>query len=97
VKQRNPVVRIREELKLSRKQMCHGAGLRLDSLYLAEGGLLERPQVKLLVFLQTLGYTRDAVVSEYRAYRQSLRAEVLALLGDVRSDQQDSNGAARAG
>ena len=76
----NPITTIRHELGLSRQKLCHAAGIRMDALYLAEAGLINRPQNRMLAFLEQLDYDPDKVVCEYKDYRDSLRREVIAEL-----------------
>lgn len=76
----NPIRRIRAELGLTRRQLCHAAGLRLDGLYLAENGLIARPQGKLLRFLAEVGYDGEQILTQYGDYRAQLKADVLAAL-----------------
>lgn len=74
---KNPVVRIREELGLSRKELAHATGIRYDGLYLVEAGLIARPHRRLLEFLEGLGYDPKDVTREYLLYRQALHENVL--------------------
>lgn len=74
----NPVSRIRRELGLGRRQFCLAAGIRRDALYLLESGQVNRPQQRVLAFLQRVGYDPVEVVEEYRAYRLHLASQALA-------------------
>ncbi len=84
-----PVRRIRDELGLSRSQLAQLTAMRLDAIYLAENGLIDRPQQKLLEALEELGYSPCQVTSEFRAYRDELKQKVLAALGDAQAEQRD--------
>ena len=79
----NPIRRVREELGLSRGQLCHAARMRVDALHLVENGLVERPQAKLLQFLAQVERDPDEITREYGVYREHLQRQVLTALGDV--------------
>lgn len=74
----NPITRIRRELGLSRREFCVAAGIRRDALYLVETAQVNRPQQRILAFLQRAGYHPEDLVREYRAYRERLASQALA-------------------
>lgn len=74
----NPVTRIMRDLGLTRREFCAAAGIRRDALYLLESAQLNRPQERVLTFLQRVGYEPEEVVRDYRAYRENLATRALA-------------------
>ena len=80
----NPVTQIRKKVELTRNQLSQAAQVRLDSLYLAEHGLVCRPQKRLLAFLEQLGYPKQELLRDYESYRTQLSEQVMSKIRQVR-------------
>ena len=73
----NPVTASRLEIGLTRREFCQATGIRLDTLYQIEAGIVNVPHHRVLDFLEAVGKPRVSILAAWREYRNETRQGVL--------------------
>lgn len=73
----NPIVKIRQEHNLDRKELGHIAGTPYDTVFRNEKGLVQHPHKKILKALEELGHDPNQILKKYEKYLDHLRDKAL--------------------
>ena len=75
-KAKNPVVKIREDLDMTREDLSRIANISYSAIYAVERGNALSISRKILKALQDLGYDPQKIAEDYMNYKQQLSKEL---------------------